>query len=141
MIQSFPVRLATAKSPYYRGPPPYGKTVHIAVATVWITMKPLPTLMHRLPTLRWKTSINELTTLTRFACLINFDKKLCEPPLRGNPLTIDPNSQTSHHSFSLILGLENTGVHREVRHPRPSSSISSDGKSGAGHFLSKRHSR
>src|SRR5437879_1621577 len=90
------------------GPPPRGQTVHIAVATVWITMKPFHTLMHRLPTLRWKTSINELTTLTRFACLINFDKKLYEPPLRGNPLTIDPNSQISHHSFSLILGLENT---------------------------------
>lgn len=37
--------------------------------------KPLSTLMHRLPTLRRNTVIDEFKrTLTRFACLIKFEK-------------------------------------------------------------------
>jgi hypothetical protein len=50
--------------------------------------KPLPTLMHRLTTLRWKAVRRQSIALTRSACLINFDKRSCKPPLRGNLQTI-----------------------------------------------------
>jgi hypothetical protein len=36
--------------------------------------KPLPTLTHRLPTLRWNTVRRQSSALTRFACPINSEK-------------------------------------------------------------------
>jgi len=40
-----------------------GQTVTIAGATVWITIKPLPTLAHHLPTSRWRSRVRSASAL------------------------------------------------------------------------------